>query len=94
MVWSNSAAITCDGHLVHVVEMIVLAVADVGVLPDRLAVLVPLDLVADADDARDRERLADLDLRVTVIDHLVQIVQITFASTFFDSCGKRFVLLF
>lgn len=54
--------------------------ADVAVLPQRLAVLVPLDRVGDRDDARDRERFADLGLRVPVVDHLVQIVHVPFAT--------------
>lgn len=77
-----SPAITCDAHLTFDVTVLILAVADVAVLPDRFTVLVPLDRIGDADDARDRERFADLDLRVTVIDHLVQIVQIPLVCTF------------
>lgn len=84
-------SVTCDPHLALDVGMFVLAVANVAVLSDRFTILVPLDRIGDRDDARYRERFADLDLGVTVIDHLVQIVNVTLATfgfVFFLFCKR------
>lgn len=69
-------AFTCDPDLAFDVRVFVLAVPNLAVLPDRFAIFVPIDRVGDRDDARDRKRLPDLDLGVTVVDHLIEIVYV------------------